>query len=112
MAYQSMKRSIIGLLITQFKDLKVMDGTIEVDGHNIEEISQAIKSSKQESEKPSMIFCKTTIGFGSPNKSGTSGVHGSPLGDEEIVKTRKALNWEHAHLKFLKVYMIFGILKR
>jgi transketolase len=70
--------------------------TIEVDGHNIEEISQAIESSKQESEKPSMIFCKTTIGFGSPNKSGTSGVHGSPLGDEEIVKTREALNWEHA----------------
>ena len=70
--------------------------TIEVDGHNIEEISQAIKSSKQESEKPSMIFCRTTIGFGSPNKSGTSGVHGSPLGDEEIVKTREALNWEHA----------------
>jgi len=69
--------------------------TIEVDGHNIEEISEAIVSSKQEVGKPSMIFCKTTIGFGSPNKSGTSGVHGSPLGDDEIKKTREALGWNY-----------------
>lgn len=69
--------------------------TIEVDGHNIEEISEAIVRSKQEVGKPSMIFCKTTIGFGSPNKSGTSGVHGSPLGDDEIKKTREALGWNY-----------------
>ena len=43
-----------------------------------------------------MIFCKTTIGFGSPNKSGTSDAHGAPLGDEEIAKTREALDWKHA----------------
>lgn len=69
--------------------------TISVDGHNIDEISKAIISAKAEPSKPTMIFCKTTIGFGSPNKSGTSGVHGSPLGDEEIKKTREALNWSY-----------------
>ena len=70
--------------------------TIEVDGHNVEEIDQAIIAAKNETEKPTMIFCRTTIGFGSPNKSGTSDVHGAPLGEEEIVKTREALGWEHA----------------
>jgi transketolase len=70
--------------------------TIEVDGHNVEEIDQAIIAAKNETEKPTMIFCRTTIGFGSPNKSGTSDVHGAPLGDEEIVKTREALGWEYA----------------
>ena len=70
--------------------------TIEVDGHNVEEIDQAIISAKNETEKPTMIFCRTTIGFGSPNKSGTSDVHGAPLGEEEIIKTREALGWEHA----------------
>ena len=70
--------------------------TIEVDGHSINEIDQAIISAKNETEKPTMIFCRTTIGFGSPNKSGTSDVHGAPLGEEEIVKTREALGWEYA----------------
>ena len=70
--------------------------TIEVDGHSIDEIDQAIVSAKNETEKPTMIFCRTTIGFGSPNKSGTSDVHGAPLGEEEIVKTREALGWEYA----------------
>ena len=69
--------------------------TICVDGHNVEEISEAISKAKEESKKPSMIFCKTTIGFGSPNKSGTADVHGAPLGDEEIEKTREALGWEY-----------------
>ena len=76
--------------------------TIEVDGHNIEEIDQAIIAAKNESEKPTMIFCRTTIGFGSPNKSGTSDVHGAPLGDEEIVKTREALGWEYAPFELPK----------
>ena len=70
--------------------------TIEVDGHNVDEIDQAIISAKKETEKPTMIFCRTTIGFGSPNKSGTSDVHGAPLGEEEIVKTREALGWKYA----------------
>ena len=69
--------------------------TICVDGHNITEIDEAISQAKEKSDKPSMIFCKTTIGFGSPNKSGTADVHGAPLGDEEIEKTREALNWQY-----------------
>ncbi|MDA9143512.1 transketolase [Gammaproteobacteria bacterium] len=69
--------------------------TISVDGHNIDEIDKAISSAKLEVSKPTMIFCRTTIGFGSPNKSGTSGVHGSPLGEDEIKKTREALGWDH-----------------
>ena len=69
--------------------------TICVDGHSIDEIDRAIVSAKDDAEKPTMIFCKTTIGFGSPNKSGTSDAHGSPLGDEEIAKTREVLGWNY-----------------
>ena len=63
----------------------------EIDGHNYEEINEAITKAKSETDKPSIIICKTTIGFGSPNKAGTSGVHGSPLGDEEIALTKENL---------------------
>ncbi|MDB4059410.1 transketolase [Gammaproteobacteria bacterium] len=69
--------------------------TICVDGHSVDEINQAIESAKAEAKMPTMIFCKTTIGFGSPNKSGTSDAHGAPLGAEEIAKTREALGWTH-----------------
>ena len=69
--------------------------TISVDGHDVDAISSAIELAKEESAMPTMIFCKTTIGFGSPNKSGTSDAHGSPLGDEEIQKTREILGWKH-----------------
>ena len=69
--------------------------TISVDGHNLDELNAAIVSAKAETGKPTMIFCKTTIGFGSPNKSGTSDAHGAPLGDEEIVRTREALGWKY-----------------
>jgi len=94
--------SIDGEIVNWFTDDTVMRfdsygwQTIEVDGHNVEEIDQAIIAAKNETEKPTMIFCRTTIGFGSPNKSGTSDVHGAPLGEEEIVKTREALGWEYA----------------
>jgi len=65
---------------------------LEVNGHNEKEISKAItKASK--SNKPTIISCKTIIGFGSPNKSGKSSSHGSPLGDEEIALVRKKLRW-------------------
>ena len=76
--------------------------TICVDGHNIKEIDEAINHAKEKSDKPSMIFCKTTIGFGSPNKSGTADVHGAPLGDEEIEKTREALNWQYSAFEIPK----------
>jgi transketolase len=69
--------------------------TIQVDGHNVVEIDDAIVSAKNETRKPTMIFCKTTIGYGSPAKAGTADAHGAPLGDEEILKTRKALDWNH-----------------
>ena len=73
--------------------------TICVDGHNIEEIDKAIVDAKNETNKPTMIFCKTIIGFGSPNKSGTADVHGAALGEEEVIKTREALNWGHDAFK-------------
>ena len=97
--------SIDGEIENWFTDdsVKRFDGygwqTICVDGHNVEEINEAIVKSKNETNKPSMIFCKTTIGFGSPNKSGTADVHGAPLGDEEIEKTRNALGWQHPPFK-------------
>ena len=93
--------SIDGEIENWFTDdsVKRFDGygwqTICVDGHNVEEINEAIVKAKNETNKPSMIFCKTTIGFGSPNKSGTADVHGAPLGDEEIEKTRNALDWQY-----------------
>ena len=73
--------------------------TICVDGHNIKEIDKAIVDAKNETNKPTMIFCKTIIGFGSPNKSGTADVHGAALGEEEVIKTREALNWDHDAFK-------------
>ncbi len=68
---------------------------LEVDGHNVDEVLGAIKNAQEEPNRPTLICCKTEIGFGSPNKAGTSGVHGSALGDDEIIKTRAKLDWEH-----------------
>lgn len=69
---------------------------IKVDGHNPEEIKAAVEASKAETDKPSLIICKTIIGFGSPNKEGKEDCHGAPLGDDEIALTRERLNWPHA----------------
>jgi transketolase len=63
-----------------------------VDGHDPLAVAEAIKAAKADA-RPSIIRCKTTIGYGAPNKAGTSGSHGSPLGDEEIKATREALGW-------------------
>jgi transketolase len=65
------------------------------DGHNAEEVAEAIEAARK-SDKPSLIACRTVIGFGAPNKQGTSGVHGAPLGDDEIAAAREALGWSHA----------------
>ena len=69
---------------------------LSVDGHDPEAISDAIKQGISESTRPTLISCKTIIGFGSPKKQGTNGIHGSPLGDEEVAATREALDWPHA----------------
>ena len=68
---------------------------IDINGHNEKQIFKAIKKT-QKAKKPTVISCKTVIGFGSPNKSGTSSVHGSPLGEDEINLVRKKLKWKHA----------------
>ncbi|PWY37212.1 transketolase [Pseudomonas sp. RW409] len=65
-----------------------------VDGHDPEEIKTAIDTARK-SEQPTLICCKTTIGFGSPNKQGKEDCHGAPLGAEEIALTRAALKWNH-----------------
>ena len=65
---------------------------LEINGHNEKQISNAIKKASK-SNKPTLISCKTVIGFGSPNKSGKASSHGSPLGEEEIALVRKKLKW-------------------
>ncbi|PHQ68794.1 MAG: transketolase [Sneathiella sp.] len=67
----------------------------EVDGHDADQIEKAIALAKTVN-KPSMIACRTTIGYGAPNKQGTAGAHGAPLGTDEITLARKALGWPHA----------------
>ena len=96
-----------GISIDGSTDLAVSDDTtarfeaygwqvIAVDGHDMGAVSGAIATAKAEAKKPSLIRCKTVIGFGAPTKAGTSGVHGAPLGGEEISGTRAALGWDHA----------------
>ena len=67
---------------------------ISVDGHDPDAINAAIEASKKVTDKPSLICCKTVIGFGSPNKSGSHDCHGAALGDEEVALTRKELGWD------------------
>ena len=66
-----------------------------VNGHDPEEIQQAIETARDNTDQPTLICCKTIIGFGSPNKEGKESSHGAPLGDDEIVLARKKLGWTH-----------------
>jgi len=67
-----------------------------IDGHDAELVSKTIAEAKKSAERPTLIICKTHIGFGSPNRANTSKAHGEPLGAEEIKLTREAIGWEHA----------------
>ncbi|MDG3508047.1 transketolase, partial [Klebsiella pneumoniae] len=67
-----------------------------VDGHDADAIKRAVEEARAVTDKPSLLMCKTIIGFGSPNKAGTHDSHGAPLGDAEIALTRGALGWKHA----------------
>jgi transketolase len=66
-----------------------------VDGHDAEQVKAAIEKAQANTKQPTLICCKTTIGFGSPNKEGTESCHGAPLGEDEIVATREKLGWAH-----------------
>ena len=67
-----------------------------VDGHDPVEIKTAIETALKSSDKPTLVCCRTTIGFGSPHKAGKESSHGAPLGKDEVVATREALGWTHA----------------
>ena len=69
---------------------------ITADGHDSAAIAAAIEAAQGETDKPSLISCKTVIGFGSPNKGGTAATHGAPLGEEEVAAVREELGWPHA----------------
>ena len=66
-----------------------------IDGHNFKSIEKSIKEAKKERNRPTLICMRTKIGYGSPNKVGTSSVHGAPLGSDETILTRQALNWPY-----------------
>ena len=68
---------------------------VSVDGHDPDAINAAIEAAKKVTDKPSLICCKTIIGFGSPNKSGSHDCHGAALGEEEVALTRKELGWDY-----------------
>lgn len=67
----------------------------DVDGHDGEKVAEAIAKAKAETERPSLIYCRTQIGFGSPGKADCASSHGSPLGEAEVAATRKQLGWNH-----------------
>ena len=68
---------------------------LSADGHDHEEIGEALEQARLDSKRPSIISCKTVIGLGAPNKEGTAATHGAPLGVEEIAEARKKLDWPH-----------------
>ncbi|HKJ72076.1 MAG TPA: transketolase [Gammaproteobacteria bacterium] len=93
--------SIDGELEAWFTDdtLKRFEGyewqTMAIDGHNPDAVAKAVEQAKAEPSKPTLIACKTTIGYGSPNKAGSEETHGAALGDDEVAATRQALGWDY-----------------
>lgn len=83
---------------------------LHTDAYNYDEIRKAIINAQNEKEKPSIIICKSTIGFGSPNKANTHEVHGSPLGKDELIATKKNLNWNYEEEFFVpeEVKKLYG----
>ncbi|QYN42276.1 transketolase [Gilliamella sp. ESL0443] len=75
-----------------------------IDGHDAKALAEAIEQAQAVTDKPSLLMCKTVIGFGSPNKAGSHESHGAPLGDAEIEATRKALGWSHPAFEIPKEY--------
>ncbi len=67
----------------------------DVDGHDPEAVDAAVREARSETRRPSLIQCKTIIGWGAPNKQGTESTHGAPLGEDEIARVREAINWAH-----------------
>ncbi len=83
--------------------------TLTVDGHDQAAVSEAIAAARRETQRPSLISCKTHIGFGSPNKQGTASAHGSPLGDDEVALVRGKLGWDLAPFEIPReVYEFFA----
>ncbi|WP_333872006.1 transketolase [Kosakonia cowanii] len=74
----------------------------EVDGHSAEAVKKAIEEAQQVKDKPTLIICRTVIGFGSPNKAGKEESHGAALGDEEVALTRKQLGWNYGPFEIPK----------
>src|SRR5690606_24859743 len=68
----------------------------DVDGHDADSIKAAIDKALQSTDRPTLVCCRTTIGFGSPNKAGMESSHGAPLGKDEVAATREALEWPYA----------------
>jgi len=84
--------------------------TQAVDGHDREAVSQAIEAARKVTDRPSLIKCRTTIGKGSPNMAGTAEIHGAPMGEEELQKTREALGWNYPPFTVPKeVYDLFAV---
>ncbi|WMY95034.1 MAG: transketolase [Arsenophonus sp.] len=83
-----------------------------IDGHDFKQIKLAIEEARNITDKPSLLICKTIIGYGSPNKAGSKEVHGAPLGDDEVLATRKALNWPYPPFLIpLEIYKEWNAIK-
>jgi transketolase len=83
---------------------------LECDGHDLEAIAAAITEARSDESRPTMIACDTTIGYGAPNKQGTSATHGAPLGDDEIALAREYLGWEYPAFEIPQdVYDAWGV---